>query len=62
MKDLIQNSALSFRTTSFLKEQVTHYARATCKNDSSFIRDAVLEKIRELKTLEQDSEQDIRLS
>ena len=48
MKDFIQNSILSFRTTDFLKEQVNRYARATHKSDSSFIRDAVLEKISEV--------------
>lgn len=60
MKDFIQNSILSFRTNDFLKEQVNRYARATHKSDSSFIRDAVLEKIRLLRTQETNPNQDIR--
>jgi predicted transcriptional regulator len=62
MRRKINQSTSSFRTTDFLKDQISHFASETDKSDSTFIRDACLIEIKRLKNEQNEHRSDLRWS
>lgn len=61
MKPINKKHMTSLRMNDFLATQVDHYADATEKTSSAFIRDAILNEVKRLKNLEL-KHQDLRFS